>query len=65
MEYQTVIAKGHFLHDRELIMGPRSLITDGNIEEGGGLITQQQESIGYHIITPFKLEGREYVKVFF
>lgn len=65
MEYQTVIVKGYFLHDREVLMGPRSLITDGNIGEGGGLITQQQESVGYHVITPLKLEDREYVNIFF
>lgn len=60
MEYKRIIVKGEFLHDRELLLGPRSMITDGGIsEQGGGLITQKQETMGFHVVTPFKLEGRE------
>uniref|UniRef100_A0A336N5E4 SURF1-like protein n=1 Tax=Culicoides sonorensis TaxID=179676 RepID=A0A336N5E4_CULSO len=59
MEYHTVKVTGEFLHDRELLLGPRSLITDGDMTSDGGLMTQKQETIGFHVITPLKLEGRE------
>lgn len=59
MEYHTVSVNGYFLHDREMFMGPRSLITAGQLDQGGGLITQQQDTVGYHVITPFKLDNRE------
>lgn len=62
MEYRPVRVKGKFLHDRELIMGPRSLITP-NDDHKGGLLTQQDSSIGYLIITPFQLEDRKYVMI--
>lgn len=61
MEYHTVTVKGHFLHEKEMLLGPRSLIVAGKDDQaGGGLITTQQDSIGFLVITPFKLDGREY-----
>lgn len=51
--------KGKFLHERELIMGPRTLITPKD-EHKGGLMTQQDTSIGYLVITPFQLEETKY-----
>ena len=59
MEYQTVSVTGHFLHDKELYLGPRGLIKPDGGDTGGGLISQQNSSSGYQIITPFKLENRE------
>lgn len=59
MEYQSVRVKGQFLHDRELIMGPRSLIEKNGNEAKGGLITRQDSSIGYLVITPFLVENTE------
>lgn len=59
MEYQTVRVKGHFLHDKELYLGPRGLIKPGVTETGGGLVSQQNTSSGYLVITPFKLVNRE------
>lgn len=59
MEYQNVRVRGHFLHDRELIMGPRSLIQKSGNEAKGGLITRQDTSIGFLVITPFQVEGTE------
>lgn len=60
MEYQRIVVNGEFLHDKELLMGPRSMVTDGDISsQGGGLMTQKQETIGFHVVTPLKLEGRE------
>jgi surfeit locus 1 family protein len=59
MEYQTVRVRGQFLHDRELIMGMRSLILKGDSGGQGGLFSQQNGALGYHVVTPFKLENRE------
>lgn len=58
MEYQTVAVTGHFFHDKEMVLGPRGLIKPNGEESGGGLISQQNTS-GYLIITPFKLDDRE------
>lgn len=58
MEYQTVKLRGHFLHNKELYLGPRSLKTVNDDKGGGGVFTGQSSS-GYHVITPFKLDGRE------
>lgn len=57
MEYQTVRVRGHFLHDKELYIGPRSLIeTEENKKKG---ILAFKPKTGYLVITPFQLEGRE------
>lgn len=57
MEYQNVRVRGQFLHERELTMGPRSLIEKNGNEAKGGLITRQDSSIGFLVITPFQVEG--------
>ncbi|XP_053687661.1 SURF1-like protein [Sabethes cyaneus] len=59
MEYQKVIVRGKFLHEQELHLGPRALIQDGDSKTAGGLFTQKEGSIGYWVITPFQLEGRD------
>lgn len=59
MEYQTVRVKGQFLHDKELYLGPRGLIRQNEGESAGGLFSQQNQTNGYLVITPFKLSGRE------
>ncbi|XP_062550700.1 SURF1-like protein [Armigeres subalbatus] len=59
MEYQNVIVRGEFLHDQEIHLGPRSFIQDGDTNTKGGLFSQKESSIGYLVITPFKLEGRD------
>lgn len=59
MEYQTVRVKGEFIHDREIYLGPRGLIKPDGVESGGGLISAQNTSSGYLVITPFKLRDRE------
>ncbi|XP_018496483.1 surfeit locus protein 1 isoform X1 [Galendromus occidentalis] len=46
MEYQTVRVRGVFDHDEEVYIGPR-----GDVEKGG---------IGFFVITPLKLEDRDY-----
>lgn len=59
MEYQKVTVSGEFLHDQELHLGPRAFVQDGDSKTVGGLFSQKETSIGYLVITPFKLEGRE------
>lgn len=59
MEYRNIRVRGHFLHERELILGPRSLIDKNSSEQKGGLITRQDSSIGFLVVTPFQVEGTE------
>lgn len=59
MEYLTVKVTGHFLHDKELYLGPRTLIETEENKRKGGILTIAPKS-GYLVITPFKLNGREY-----
>lgn len=56
MEYQAVRARGRFLHDKEMYLGPRSLIEPADKKKG--VLTLAPKS-GYLVITPFQLEGRE------
>lgn len=56
MEYQPVRVRGQFLHDKEIYIGPRSLIEPE--EQKKGLLTMKPKS-GYLVVTPFQLEGRE------
>lgn len=58
MEYQSVKVRGHFLHEREIFLGPRSLMTPHDEQKGGGIFSTASNS-GYYVITPFKLENRE------
>lgn len=59
-EYYCVKMKGKFLYEKEFLMGPRSLILDGEaISEKGGGIISRKSSTGYYVITPFKLEDRD------
>lgn len=66
MEYHPVKVRGRFLYDREFTMGPKSLIIKGAgaSEAGGGVLTPGISNTGFYLITPFKLEGREYVRSF-
>jgi surfeit locus 1 family protein len=59
MEYQSVAVRGHFLHDREMYLGPRSLIAPNIDERSGGLFSSKNATSGYYVVTPFKLSGRE------
>lgn len=58
MEYEPVTITGHFLHEKEMFLGPRGLIKPDDKETGGGLISQKNASSGYLVVTPFKLDGR-------
>lgn len=58
MEYQQVRVVGEFDHSRELYIGPRSLIVEGDsASEGGSIISSGQT--GFCVVTPFILEDRE------
>uniref|UniRef100_A0A182NIV9 UDP-glucose 6-dehydrogenase n=1 Tax=Anopheles dirus TaxID=7168 RepID=A0A182NIV9_9DIPT len=59
MEYETVTVRGQFLHDQEIHLGPRACIQHGDSHTTGGLFSQKEASIGFLVITPFKLEGRD------
>ncbi|XP_067643774.1 SURF1-like protein [Eurosta solidaginis] len=59
MEYRLVSVRGKFLHDKELLMGPRSLIRPDGKETDGGVFSQRDVGSGYLVITPFKLADRE------
>lgn len=64
MEYRQVKVRGHFLHDKELYMGPRSFISNNSNTSKGGVFSSQNPGSGFLVITPFKLEDRECVLFF-
>ncbi|XP_017135621.1 SURF1-like protein [Drosophila miranda] len=59
MEYRLVNVRGRFLHDKEMRMGPRSLIRPDGGETQGGLFSQRDAGNGYLIVTPFQLSDRD------
>lgn len=59
MEYLPVKLRGKFVHDQELYMGPRSFIENGDGTTKSGLFSQSNKGIGYNVVTPFIIEGRE------
>ncbi|GAB0094276.1 SURF1-like protein [Sergentomyia squamirostris] len=59
LEYRPVIIRGTFLHEKELYMGPRSFIQHGDAQSKSGVFSKQGNTVGYNVITPLKLEGRE------
>lgn len=59
-EYYQLRVKGQFLYEKEFLIGPRSLIIDGEaLSEKGGGIMSGRPNTGYYVITPFKLEDRD------
>lgn len=57
MEYRKFELVGTFQHDKEVFIGPRSIVEDKNTPSTGGLISSGQS--GYHVVTPFKISGTE------
>jgi surfeit locus 1 family protein len=56
LEYHPVRVQGQFDHSRELYIGPRTLMVDGD----AGLTTHKSGvQSGYHVVTPFHLAERE------
>lgn len=60
LDYVPIKVKGTYLHDKELIVGPRSLIADnfGQSEKNKSAMSAPSQR-GFLVITPFKLEDRE------
>lgn len=50
---------GEFDHSKELYLGPRSCLTDGESDNNNGLFSASGSTkSGYYVITPFKLSDR-------
>lgn len=48
------------MYEKEFLMGPRSLILDGEaVSEKSAGVFSRKSGTGYYVITPFKLEDRE------
>lgn len=60
LDYVPIKVKGTYLHDKELIVGPRSLIADnfGQSEKNKSAMSAPSQR-GFLVITPFKLEDRD------
>lgn len=64
LEYYPLHVRGHFLHELEMFVGPRTLLVRGDAATEGGLMSQQQQGSGdtrqgYLLVTPFQLQGRK------
>ncbi|KAI9292290.1 hypothetical protein K502DRAFT_284867, partial [Neoconidiobolus thromboides FSU 785] len=46
-EFYNALAKGHFVHDKEILLGPRTF----------------DNKLGYYLITPFKLDNGQVILV--
>ncbi|CAK1588198.1 unnamed protein product [Parnassius mnemosyne] len=56
MEYMPVKVRGQFLHDKEILIGPRALIEHNTpLPRTGSLISDPKKNQGWLVITPFKL----------
>lgn len=56
MEYLPVKVKGEFLHEKEILIGPRALIEESSITNRvGSLVSDPKKNQGWLVITPFKL----------
>ncbi|KAL0099277.1 hypothetical protein PUN28_020091 [Cardiocondyla obscurior] len=58
-EYYRMKVRGKFLYEKEFLIGPRSLILDGEAASEKGGIFSRKAGSGYYVITPFKLEDRD------
>lgn len=60
LEYCPVHVQGQFDHSRELYIGPRTLLIDGDAASQAGLTSQKAGvQSGYLVVTPFHLADRE------
>jgi len=53
LEFCPVHARGEFLHDQEMLYGPRSLLTEKQSADAGSLLSQ--DKTGYCVVTPLRL----------
>lgn len=58
LEFKPVRVRGTFLHEKELYLGPRTFLTNGDSSSKSSLMTEKN-SAGYLVVTPFKLENKE------
>ncbi|XP_023727304.1 surfeit locus protein 1 isoform X2 [Cryptotermes secundus] len=60
LEYCPVRVQGQFEHSRELYIGPRTLIADGDAASQSSLTTHKSGvQSGYLVVTPFHLSDRD------
>lgn len=57
-EYYPVKVRGQFLNEKEILIGPRSLMINNAQGDVRGIISTQPNS-GFFVITPFKLQDQE------
>ena len=57
LEYCKVYVRGQFEHDKVVYIGPKSLIKNGGAANTSAGLFGSSEFIGYHVITPFKVEN--------
>jgi len=55
-EYTKYKLKGQFQNSQEVLIGPRSLLSEEGGTRGFGLISSG-EKVGYHVVTPFQVEN--------
>ncbi|XP_014369889.2 surfeit locus protein 1 [Papilio machaon] len=56
MEFLPVKVRGEFLHDREILIGPRALIEENQaLPRTGSLMSDPKKNQGWLVITPFKI----------
>ncbi|KRT82090.1 hypothetical protein AMK59_4503 [Oryctes borbonicus] len=61
LEYFPVHVRGRFQHDKEIYIGPRSLLVEGDATTKSALISKgQTTNQGYLVVTPFQLSDRKY-----
>lgn len=53
LEYHKVVVRGTFQHDREMLLGPRSLVSKSNTPESN--LLSVGNTTGFCVVTPFKL----------
>ncbi|XP_066249996.1 surfeit locus protein 1 [Euwallacea similis] len=58
LEYHPIHVQGTFLHEKEIYMGPRSLIRKEDSSTPKSFF-QDTQSQGYLVVTPFKLADRD------
>jgi surfeit locus 1 family protein len=58
LEYCPVKVRGEFDHSKEMLLGPRSLLSRGDASTQGGIIAQGNQT-GVLVITPFKLADKK------
>ncbi|XP_022125447.2 surfeit locus protein 1 [Pieris rapae] len=55
MEYKPVKVRGEFLHDKEILIGPRALVENESLPRVGSLVSDPKKNQGWLVVTPFKL----------